>query len=771
MVGNISIRTRASQETGRHDGLPRKPFIGGWAAIAEGYQDHLDKKEDGMAGAVIRENKVGTNNKPKASQTEEQKPTASIEKIEAEKTPDFYGVQDKTGKVKFNKESIDTLVSVYDEVTSPANTPVAETLNPYLRDLLEISYKIKYNEYKSIDQLAEAITLCANISEDPNDFKSAFDKIVSALGVTSDNKKHLYDMSSHNNKRLHNRDNEFGGKNINSTETGIPGDVERRVDVDSGVGYTDESGFGDGAAGEDFAMPESGVTSEMEFPENLPIKETPPEIVDFLDKKLRPEDIKLFEDKLTDFKNIQIKGELTNSQLSCFIELAKLKEKGWEVITYKDLKGKPSIKSIIDEANSDRFYIETGERIKDLRRSRSRKNPASEAAPEGIGNMSKNVGDEVTARANEVVAMINAEATKAGGEVAGAVPAIQEVGRTTMEQALNRLGVLGISPEEIVDMEKTLSALRGLKIDEVNPRDSYKILEVPEFLKPRAELNSNWWNWKKPTISNFINKLKEWLPKRKTATGLPPAIAAHYRANEEGMHGQKTGFMRVAILVISAVVGLYGKKEEAVKKPAVEISQPLTDKAVNLQKIDDIPNPYPPVFERQTIYPEVPHITAPDIGAPNIKPDVSEPPRVESKPMNPVLEEATRITPEMKAACARGDNSYMIKCIRATVGAQPEKVRSEITKIIFDAAQAKAKAEKVNWQTLNDKEKNAYVDAVLGGGTGSPSDKLAIELGLRKINMSFPGLNGKYKTGMAVEMPKYDHVPADIVIKYVRELK
>lgn len=291
----------------------------------------------------------------------------------------------------------------------------------------------------------------------------------------------------------------------------------------------------------------------------------------------------------------------------------------------------------------------------------------------------------INKKAVEAAAAVAAEAAKSKEEIVQALPAIQAVGRSTMKQALERLGVLGIPPEGVVNEAKALGALSyGKPVEKKNWRDKLR-----NFFNPAI----------KP-VSGFIENMRDKFGDRT------------WRRKTIEVAGSAS---KVAVASLILLLLLEPNKKEEVATEPIKITKP------------DLPKT--------------------------------------------VTEDIT-ITDEMKAACRKGDNSYMIKCIRSVVGRQNEKLRTELTKIIFDAAQKRAVSEGSDWLKLSRKEKDAYVDAVLGGDKNSPSGQIAKELKLDTVPYTFTGMDDLKKQGIKVAMPETpkSHVPIEMVIERVRNL-
>jgi hypothetical protein len=160
------------------------------------------------------------------------------------------------------------------------------------------------------------------------------------------------------------------------------------------------------------------------------------------------------------------------------------------------------------------------------------------------------------------------------------------------------------------------------------------------------------------------------------------------------------------------------------------------------------------------------------IGAPqNKKVDAVAPVTTITSPASPidqpglhatadVLGEATKITSELRKECQAGNYKHMIGCIKAVVGTQTPEVRKGLVKIIAEAAEERAKSEGVTWSKLNKKEKDAYIDAVLGGTQDkttnsitkkdSPASAVAKHYRLNVKDITFTGADGLSKIGIDI---------------------
>lgn len=319
--------------------------------------------------------------------------------------------------------------------------------------------------------------------------------------------------------------------------------------------------------------------------------------------------------------------------------------------------------------------------------------------------------------AGNAMQAVQEEASAAQGEIARAVPAIKEVSENTIQIALKRLDALGYR-----DPNKVLQPTDQRPKDEEIP--------VPEFLKPKVEAKNGWREklfGQGSKVGDFIEKVK----KSRAAE-----MAKLLRRNKT-----KGGAMALLLLT---TLGLNwpneNKKSDAAPEiPAITNPEQPNPESGNPQIFDDVPNPYPPVFEGQTIYPEVPNVSVPEIGTPDFS-------------------QYTKITPELRKECQAGNFTHMIGCIKAVVGAQTPEVRQGLVKMIAEAAEKRADSEGVTWSKLNKKEKDTYIDAVLGGTqdkttnsitkTDSPASAIAKHYGLNVKDITFTGADGLSKMGI-----------------------
>jgi hypothetical protein len=131
------------------------------------------------------------------------------------------------------------------------------------------------------------------------------------------------------------------------------------------------------------------------------------------------------------------------------------------------------------------------------------------------------------------------------------------------------------------------------------------------------------------------------------------------------------------------------------------------------------------------------------------------------------------VNEQMIKECQNGKYTYMIKCIREVVDGQKSPLKKQLVDMIHTAAKERAQKERVNFDKLSDKEKSAYVDAVIGGSgikppegkdpkewfrglkDKTPASYIADKLGLFSITYSFTsGVNRNIKNlGVHIKMP------------------
>jgi hypothetical protein len=847
-----------------------KPTLNNRQAIEEGYQDFLDEKEDekeavasnniegeisptreiprgqGVVstepfgdqagtndwdGGADEEPKQIPNNDSNASQQMDNSPQKSSTK---EVVPEFYKVQDKTGRVKFTAGSIEALANLYEELTGPNGGDKLTRLSPMERDLLEMSMKIKDGQYKSIDGLAADIALCANIiSEDPKDLKKNFESISNALGVTSDSQKRLFDLSTYNSRSLNNvvlpneskedskfyqvgsikfpakniyrlienigkaikDESELQGTNPSYRVKEYLGDIWNIAsDIKEGKYKNDKKmllrafrhviGSAEGQNQKDVNLeslcsddcfgidmeelkavegtgknePELGgkvtdikeeirgsALEALKYFESIqkePEGETTKGISDTLregvtsqaesnitNKTIDPYDVEILEKQIEKFKEIQTTGRLSKAELDTFIDLTKLKEKGWKNVVYGDLPSsilsltrysdKSPNRNGINIAALERKINEykkiqresalTPEQLEDFIKLASLKekgweNVSISELPEG--SLTSAVSPEpesgkklstVAIAAAEAVRSIRERATALGTELREPVKKLEGIGERTLKKADESL------------------ARKGVKIPEGSSATPGKTINGggSELLKSVVSGSP---------VKGFIGKMKGWWNKKWNA----PHESGLVSSSSEVFNAKTT-----IGLVILALLGVNKPKVETPTRTQTTITQQL-DKG------------------------EASGIT------------VVQSQEVTKKEVIP----ETIITPEMIQACQRGNNSYLINCIKAVAGSQGTSLRTELVTIIGEAAKNRAESEGKVWSKLNADERNAYADAVLGGDSNSPSGKIAKKLGLDKKSYTFTGIDDLRRQGIKVplpERPKY--IPIEMVILEIRAMK
>lgn len=131
------------------------------------------------------------------------------------------------------------------------------------------------------------------------------------------------------------------------------------------------------------------------------------------------------------------------------------------------------------------------------------------------------------------------------------------------------------------------------------------------------------------------------------------------------------------------------------------------------------------------------------------------------------------VTEQMIKECQEGKYTYMIKCIREVVDGQKDPLKKKLTDILHTAAKERAQKEGRNFDTLSEKEKHAYVDAVIGGSgikppqgkdpkewfrelkDKTPASYIANQLGLYSTTYSFTSdVNRNIQSlGVQIKMP------------------
>ena len=667
-----------------------KPTFNKEQAIKEGYQDHLDERGG--------EEKITTpnNTKSEAPQKIEIPRGQGVVSVEPfgdqagtndwdggsdeEVVPEFYKVQDKTGRIKFTSDKIEDLASLYEELTGPDGGDKLIKLSPMLRDILEMAMKIKDGQYKSIDGLAADIAICANIvSEDPKDLKKNFENISNTLGVASDSQKRLFDLSTYNSRSLNN-------VVLPNEKKEEPNELEKAV-----------------------------VQSQAES--------------DITNKTIDPYDVEILEKQIEKFKEIQTTGRLSKTELDTFIALTELKEKGWKNIVYRDLPS--SILSLtrysdrspdsneINVAALERKIEEykkiqresalTPEQLEDFIKLTSLKergweNVSISELTEGtstdtISSETKTGKNQtpISIAATEAVRRMQERAATLGTELGGPVKKLEGIGERTLKkvkEALTRKGV-EVPEGSLLTSQDVVSKGGG------------------ELLKSVVSGSP---------VKGFMGRMKGWWNKKWNA----PHESGLVSSSSEVFNATTT-----IGLVILALLGVNKPKTEAVAVAQATITQQLDQK-------------------------EVSRITGGQSQEVTEKKAIPE----------------TIITPEMIQACQKGDNSYMIKCIKAVVNGQETNIRNELTTHINKAAEARAAKEGISWVKLNAREKDAYVDAVLGGDKNSPSGRIAEELNLTKNMYRFSGMDDLKKRGLNVSMPERpESVPVGVIIRMIRALE
>lgn len=762
-----------------------KPRISDQQATKEGIGDYLDQMEGQSEGTQDLPKPV----RPQEPLPQEPSPTsAPMESPDADAVTtstqekfEFYNVQDKSGRVKFKAQSVDSLVDVYDKITSTDGDGF-ERLSPVYRDILEIAWKLRYSQYKSIDGLSSDIALCANLYEDTQNFKQNFETITQALGVTDDSRKRLFDLANYNNK------------NLNADATPLPPTTVPTTGSEVKPNELHPDALETGLASEkDMQKLAEDIDLILSFLREYPETryDDISQALTIIKRKLNhqttftSQEIENYEKginrHLVTLHNSELKTEL-QSQLTVMSvqHIIETLRKHREAATAsaqdvhdlyrvaKDmlyiLRGDegyryhPSVASLsyivgkiergqdftqgeVKEARAQIDEIELlikkisdknplGEGSEDDKSQTHEKNvdralarlmaeiPKKRLGPETeVG-----VGSPINATAQRVTEKLREESQRTEGELKRAVPGLEGVARKTSQTAA--------------------TALNGIPFD--------RRLTAEEAVK--ESLGVGWTGI--PEGKGVISQDKD-----KRASG----FFASARKMAETVKRHKGKMLGVVLAGIAALLGVYSLKDKGdhrISGPAIE-SPERPEPAVSAT-----PDLSSPGFELSRL--DGTH--EPDNM--NLMRDADKPNRRAAEDRE--YDNAPRVTERMIEECQKGEYTYMIKCIREVVDGQKDQLKKKLVNVIHSAAKERAQKEGINFNSLSDEGKRAYVDAVIGGSgikpprgkdpkewfkelkNKTPASYIADQLGLYSTPYSFTsGVNQNIQSlGVQIKMPE-----------------